>query len=247
MIKKSMLAYLKIEKILFFREPLQVIFSFFFPPIMFTIFASVFFGKIADSEQYFNKYIPGYFTTIIYIVAMFMVGHKMIVDKEKGIYKRLKVTPFNVKDVYVAMVIRTFLLCIIGSIEILTIAKFVFSAKLTSSWSQFLLAFLIGNVSAVAMGFFIFSICKTSKQAISLIIISFYPFMMLGDNAFPLSLMPDYIQKIAPIMNPIYHLNMILRASWKGELFKEYISLIYVLMTIIILFLISYKYSKNEY
>jgi ABC-type multidrug transport system permease subunit len=66
---------------------------------MFAIFASVFSGNLEGSEEYFEVYIPGYFTTVIYIVSMFMIGYQMVDDKEEGIYKRLKVTPFDIKDI----------------------------------------------------------------------------------------------------------------------------------------------------
>lgn len=242
---RLILAYLKIETKLFFREPLQIIFTFFFPAIMFAIFASVFSGNLSNSEKYFEIYIPGYFTTIIYIVATFIIGYRMVEDKASGIYKRLKVTPFTMKDIYKSMIIKSFVLCIIGGTEILILSKYLYNVSLTSHWIQFIIAFMIANVFAVAAGFVIFSLCSTGKQAMSLIIITFYPLMMLGDNAFPLEMMPKFLQKIAPFINPLYHLNQIMRASWNGNLFEKNISLIYILVTIIIFCFISYKYNEN--
>lgn len=242
---KSMKAYLKIEKTLFFREPLQVIFSFFFPAVMFSIFASVFSGNLEGSEEYFNAYIPGYFTTVIYIVSMFMIGYQMVDDKEGGIYKRLQVTPFDIKDIYKAMVIKSFALCTIGGIEILLLAKFVFGADLTTHWIQFAIAYVVGNILAVASGFTVFVLCKTSKQAITAIIITFYPLIMLGDNTFPLEMMPEFIRKIAPIIDPLYHLNRLFRSAWTGNLFSAGISTLYIIATILILGFITYKYDKT--
>lgn len=242
--KKSMKAYLKIESLLFFREPLQVLFSFVFPSVMFMFFASAFSGKLENSETYFEIYIPGYFSTIIYIVSMFMIGYQMVSDKENGIYKRLRLTPFTLKSIYKAMIIKSIILCTIAGIEILIIAKFIYHVSLTIYWGQFLLAYMIGNIIAVASGFTIFTLCKNSKQAITAIIITFYPLMMLGDNAFPLSMLPDIIQKIAPIINPLYHLNRILRGAWIGNIFNELVSILYVTITIVILCYISFKYDK---
>ena len=242
--ERTMKSYLKIETKMFVREPLQVIFSFFFPAVMFSIFASVFSGNLEGSEEYFNSYIPGYFTTVIYIVSMFKIGYQMVDDKEAGIYKRLKATPFDLKAIYKAMIIKSVVLCTIGAMEILLLAKFVYGASLTDHWGQFLIAFIIGNVMAVASGFAIFSLCKTSKQAITVIIITFYPLMMLGDNTFPLNMMPDILQKIAPIINPLFHLNRILRGAWMGSMQMEVISVVYIIATIVILCFISYRYDK---
>ncbi|VWL84964.1 ABC transporter permease [Oceanivirga miroungae] len=242
---KSILAYLKIEIKLFFREPLQIVFSFFFPAVMFAIFASVFSGNLSNSKDYFAVYIPGYFTTVIYIVATFMIGYRMVEDKASGIYKRLKVTPFSMKDIYKSMIIKSFILCTIGVIEILILSKYLYKVSLTSYWIQFIISFIIANIFAVAAGFVIFSLCSNGKQAMSLIIITFYPLMMLGDNAFPLKMMPIFLQKIAPIINPLYHLNQIMRASWKGNLFETKTSLIYITITILLFCYISYKYDRN--
>lgn len=242
--EKSMKSYLKIESLMFIREPLQVIFSFFFPAVMFSIFASVFSGNLEGSEAYFDSYIPGYFTTVIYIVSMFMIGYQMVDDKEAGIYKRLKATPFDLKSIYKAMIVKSIFLCTVGALEILVLSKWVYGANLTTHWGQFLLAFVIGNVLAVASGFTVFALCKTSKQAITVIIITFYPLMMLGDNTFPLSMMPDAIQKIAPIINPLYHLNRILRGAWAGDIQQEVVSIVYVIVTILVLCIISYRYDR---
>jgi len=242
--KKSMKAYLKIESLLFFREPLQIIFSFFFPAAMFAIFASVFSGNLEGAEEYFEVYIPGYFTTVIYIVSMFMIGYQMVDDKEEGIYKRLKVTPFDIKDIYKAMIIKSFVLCTVGGVEILLLSKYVYQVTLTSHWGQFGLAYVIGNVVAVASGFTIFVICKSSKQAITMIIITFYPLVMLGDNTFPLEMMPSFLQKIAPVVNPLYHLNQLFRGAWVGTMFDEKISIFYIIATIAVLCCVGYRYDK---
>lgn len=243
--KKSMKAYLKIESLLFFREPLQVLFSFVFPAVMFIFFASAFSGNLEGSEEYFQVYIPGYFTTVIYIVSMFMIGYQMVVDKEAGIYKRLKATPFQLKSIYKAMMIKSMILCTIGGAEILLVAKFMYDVNLTVYWIQFFVAYLIGNIVAVASGFTIFALCNNAKQAITVIIITFYPLMMLGDNAFPLSMLPSTVQKIAPIIDPLYHLNRIFRGAWAGNLLHEGISILYVVSTVLILCFISFRYDKS--
>ena len=68
--------------------------------------------------------------------------------------------------------------------------------------------------------------------------------MMLGDNTFPLNMMPDILQKIAPIINPLFHLNRILRGAWMGSMQMEVISVVYIIATIVILCFISYRYDK---
>lgn len=241
--EKSLKAYLKIETLLFFREPLQVVFSFLFPAAMFSIFASVFSGE--GAKEYFEAYIPGYFSSIIYIVSMFLIGYPMVADKENGVYNRLKATPFPLGLIYKAMVIKALILCIIGGAEILLLAKFAFGASLTNHWLQVLFGFIVGNVSAVAAGFAIFSLCKTAKQALTVILISFYPCVMLADNTFPLSMMPEVLRKMAPIINPLYHLNRILCGAWTGRLMEEAVSILYVSVTIVILCFISYRYERS--
>ncbi|MBR5636662.1 MAG: ABC transporter permease [Pseudobutyrivibrio sp.] len=241
---KTMKAYLKLESLLFFREPLQVVFSFFFPAVMFSIFASVFSGNLEGSEEYFNAYIPGYFTTIIFIVSMFMVGYQMVADKEDGVYKRLKVTPFDFHDIYRAMFVKTMIICGVAGTEIILLAKFVFGATLTTHWVQFIVAFIFGSILAVVAGFTVFALTTNTKQALTVIILSFYPLVMLGDNTFPLEMMPKTIQVIAPIINPLYHLNRVLRGAWVGEMFNEVVSILYVAAFIVILGLISYHYDK---
>lgn len=242
---KSLKAYLKIEALLFMREPLQIIFSFIFPQMIFMIFASMYGNNQFGNVEYFELYIPGYFTIITFIISMFMVGYQMVIDKENGVYKRLKATPFTLGTIYQAMIYKTVVLCTVGGIEIILIAKFVYGAKLSSHWGQFLLAFFMGNMLAVAAGFIIFSLCRTSKQAVTVIIILFYPCVMLGDSTFPLSMMPQFVQKMAPVINPLYHLNRVMRGGWNGSILEEMKSMVYVIVVILLLGVVVYRYDRT--
>lgn len=222
MIKDGEVVYLRkqlaVEIKSFFREPIYVFFSLLLPVISFTLFASMYSGNSYGEFDYFQKYIPGFLTIILYSSGMFTVGLQIVSDKELGIYRRLRATPVKISNIIFVSMLKGYFVIFIALMEIVFISKGVYKAELTSYPIQFIITFFFATSVVLLIGFTLAILCKTMKTSLVILMVTFYPMFFLADATIPLSIMPKVFEKIAIIINPFYHVNNVIRMGWMGEL-----------------------------
>ncbi|MFD2445278.1 ABC transporter permease [Bacillus sp. CGMCC 1.16607] len=217
---QSVLAHTKMELKLFFRETLALLFTFIVPAISFIVFGMMFKTNSYDGLDYFQAYIPSMIAIIIFTTAFFSMGLQVVIDREKGVYKRLKGTPLNQNAIFTATIIKGFFAIYVGAIEILLIAKFGFESRLTEHPLQFFIALTFCSVTFFSIGFIVSSLAKRMQTALGIAMIAMYPMMFLSGATIPLETLPDILQKTAVIVPLTYVVN-VLRDGWNGTLFTS--------------------------
>lgn len=132
-----------IELKIYLRQPLYILFSLIMPVASF-----VFFGKLYSSNDYggvdfFSLYIPGFCMLILFATSVFNVGNQIISDKEKGIYRRIAVTPIKISRFIGVILLKAGLLAIIGFLLIILVAIYMFNIEFGIEKISFLLAYII--------------------------------------------------------------------------------------------------------
>ena len=216
----SIIAHTKIELKLYFRETLAILFTLIVPAASFIVLGFMFQSQSYDGLDYFQAYIPSMLAIIIFTTAFFSMGLQIVIDREKGVYKRLKGTPIHRNAIFTATIIKGFFAIYIGTIEILLIAKFVFSANLTNHLLEFFLALTLCSVSFFAIGFVISSLVKRMQTALGIAMVAMYPMLFLSGATLPLNVLPNVLQTIAKFIPLTYVVNL-LRDGWNGTLFTS--------------------------
>ncbi|MFT4416688.1 ABC transporter permease [Fredinandcohnia humi] len=215
---QSVLTHTKMEMKLFFRETLALLFTFIVPAVSFVVFGLMFDTNTYNGLNYFQAYIPSMIGIIIFTTAFFSMGLQIVIDREKGVYKRLKGTPINQNAIFIATILKGFIAIYVGAIEILLIAKFGFGSSLTEHPLEFFVALTLCSVTFFAIGFIVSSVTKRMQTALGVAMISMYPMMFLSGATLPLEAYPEILQKIAVIVPLTYVVN-VLRGGWNGTLF----------------------------
>lgn len=215
---QSVIAHTKMELKLFFRETLAVLFTLIVPAASFVIFGMMFKSQSYDGLDFFQAYIPSMLAIIIFTTAFFSLGLQIVIDREKGVYKRLKGTPINQNAIFTATIIKGFFAIYLGTIEILLIAKLGFDSALTKHPLQFFLALTLCAVTFFALGFVISSLAKRMQTALGIAMVSMYPMLFLSGATLPLNVFPEFLQKLAAIIPLTYVVN-VLRYGWNGTMF----------------------------
>jgi ABC-2 type transport system permease protein len=215
---QTVLVHTKMEMKLFFRETLALLFTFIVPAVSFVVFGMMFKSDSYDGLDYFQAYIPSMIAIIIFTTAFFSMGLQVVIDREKGVYKRLKGTPLNQKAIFTATIIKGFFAIYVGAIEILLIAKFGFGAGITEHPLQFFIALTFCSITFFSIGFIVSSLAKRMQTALGIAMIAMYPMMFLSGATIPLEAFPEILQKFAVIVPLTYVVN-VLRDGWNGSLF----------------------------
>ncbi|KGR79907.1 ABC transporter permease [Ureibacillus manganicus] len=243
---QSILTHTKMEMKLFFRETLALLFTFIVPAVSFVVFAIMFKGtSYKGGLDYFQAYIPSMIAIIIFTTAFFSMGLQVVIDREKGVYKRLKGTPLNQRAIFTATIIKGFFAIYIGAIEILLIAKFGFSTDLTGHALQFFLALTFCSVTFFSIGFIVSSLAKRMNTALGIALIAMYPMMFLSGATIPIEAFPEILQNVSHIVPLTYVVN-VLRDGWNGTLFTTdaLVDIAILVGILIISTIISMRYFK---
>nr|WP_232970652.1 ABC transporter permease [Lactobacillus johnsonii] len=124
------LEQLKIEFKVYLRQPLYLIFSVFMPLISFAIFGSIYGHMNYGNVDFFSQYIPSFCVIILFSSSVYNVGNQVVSDKEKGIYKRLRVTPIKLWKIILALVLKAMIISMISYILIILFAVFYFKISM---------------------------------------------------------------------------------------------------------------------
>lgn len=242
---QSVFIQTKVEMKLFFRETLPLLFTFIVPAISYVVFGLMFQANSYDGLDYFQAYIPSMIAIIIFTTSFFSMGLQIVIDREKGVYKRLKGTPLNQSAIFTATVIKGFFAIYVGVVEILLISKFGFGTRLTEHPFEFFLALLFSSVTFFSIGFIVSSLAKRMQTALGIAMVLMYPMMFLSGATIPLEAYPDVLQKLSVIVPLTYVVN-VLRDGWNGTLFtSDSLIDIFVLAGILLVStMISIKYFR---
>jgi ABC-2 type transport system permease protein len=217
---KALLAHTRIEVTLLFREVIAVFFNFLLPGVAFVIMGKIFGDETYSTGTYFETYIPAMIGIIIFATSFFSVGLQLVIDREKGVYKRLKGTPINPFHVLISLLAKGFISIYVGTIEIVILAKLVFDVDLTSTLFQFLLAVSWATLAFLGFGFLMVSLSRRMQTALAFGFICMYPMMFLSGAFFPLDMLSDFWKDVAHF-NPLFYAIELMQLGWKGDLFTQ--------------------------
>lgn len=219
---KQLKAYLLLDCKLFMREPMVMFFAFVFPAFMYLVFGYLFRNMTYGDAQvgYYDQYTASFMGIILLNVALFNIGPGLAIYKERGFFRRLVLTPLHMNVVYSATTIRSFLLFLGGTAEIMLIGWLVFGKVPPDNFEQILLGLTVSAFTLFSFGFLFGAFFKTSGAAFGASIIVFQIMLMLSGAGVPLEQFPELVQQLCNLVL-MKHVVDLLRLSWQGELFSS--------------------------
>lgn len=217
---QSMYMHTKMELRLLSRDIIGLFFVFIMPAVCFYFFGKLFETQHAEDVQYFNQYIPGMIGVVLFTVGFFIVGLQAVIDREKGVYKRLKGTPVRSVLIFQAMVIKGLLAVVIGAVEILVIGRLGLNAPLKVNVMQFLLSMLLATSAFIAVGFLVASFFNRFHSAMAIGFVLLYPMLFLSGATIPIDSLPASLKTVSFFI-PLRYAIHLLQNGWTGQLFTS--------------------------
>ena len=112
----TLVGQIKLETKLFLRDKRSLFMTFAFPVIMILIFGSVFSGQTWSGLPAINYLLPGIIVMALMMVTMNNNAVKIAGDREKGIYRRLSLTPLKRQTLLNGQIIVRYLIVIASTL-----------------------------------------------------------------------------------------------------------------------------------
>lgn len=160
--------------------------------------------------RYIDYLVPGILAMNTMFSGIFSIAVVMTTMRQKGILRRLKVTPVSKSAILAALITTRMAIIFVSMALILAIGVLAFGVELQGNLMLLILLVVIGSLSFTTFGFAVSAYAKTVESAEAIANTVAMPMMFLGDVFLPVANMPTFIQPVAAAL-PLSFLGKALR------------------------------------
>ncbi|HEX21541.1 MAG TPA: ABC transporter permease, partial [Actinobacteria bacterium] len=160
--------------------------------------------------RYIDFLVPGIIALTIMNSALFGLGGTVVSYRERGILRRLKVTPQPLSGFIAAQITNQLLFAILRAALLILVAMLLFDVVVVGSLVALAIVVIIGSLAFTTIAFFVASFAKTRETSDTLSNIISMPMMFLGGVFFPVDSVPKWIRPLVELM-PLKYLGDAMR------------------------------------
>ena len=246
---RTLVKYTWTEIKLFLREPIGAFFTLIFPLMMLFLFGTIY-GN--EPSPYFNGYgsvdvsVPAYTAMIIGTTGIMGLTITMATYRDKGILRRLRITPLRPQVILFAQVVVIFMMTAVGMLLLILAGKLVYNMRFDGNALNVALAFILGSLSFFSLGFVLASVMPNARTAQVVGMSIFYPMLFLSGAGLPLEILPEGVRNFSKFI-PLTHVVTLLRGLWIGDPWNQHQTEVIVLLGLLVVgVLVSAKTFRWE-
>ena len=149
----------------------------------------------AESIDYVDLLVPGLLAMAIAQSAAFGVAFSLVAWRQKGMLRRLRLTPLPLREFATARVIFHLTIALVQAVILLTVGRIFFGVHLVGNALALVPLILVGGVTFIALGMCIGGRVNTEDATAALSNLIVLPMTFLGGVFFPLDAAPAPIQR----------------------------------------------------
>ncbi len=146
--------------------------------------------------RYIDFLVPGIIAMTLMNSAMFGLGGTIVNYRERGILRRLKVTPQPLTMFLAAQITNQLVFSILRAILLVGAAWAFFDVNVLGSYFALLVVVIIGSLTFVTIAFAVASFAKNREISDTISNIVTMPMMFLGGVFFPVETAPAWIRPV---------------------------------------------------
>jgi ABC-2 type transport system permease protein len=197
--------------------------------------------------RYIDYLVPGILAMNIMFSGVFNLAVVMTSMRQKGILRRLKVTPVSKSAILAALITTRMIIIFVSMFLILAVGVLLFGVEFQGNFAVLILLVIIGSLAFTTFGFAVSAYAKTVESAEAIANVVAMPMMFMGDVFLPVANMPAFIQPVAAAL-PLSYLGKAMRevALNGGGLVEVAVPILAVVVYGLVGFLIAIKLFKWE-
>ena len=158
----------------------------------------------AQSLDYVDLLVPGLLAMAIAQSAAFGVAFSLVAWRQKGMLRRLRLTPLPLVEFATARIIFHLMIALVQAAILLTIGRVLFGVHLVGNVVALIPLILLGGVAFIALGMCIGGRANSEDATAALSNLIVLPMTFLGGVFFPLSAAPAPVRVIAHFLPLTY-------------------------------------------
>lgn len=191
-----------VESKLFFRDPTAAIMTFALPIGLLVIFGSIGMGE--ESESGGDGISEAFLPVMALSLSVAMLGFSILPTilatyREKGVLRRLSVTPVSPMNVLSAQLLVNLAAAVIAAAVVLVLGAAVYDLGGPGDVLAFGVAFVLMTAAIFAVGLLVAALAPTGKSATSIGMLLFFPSMFFAGVWTPGDLMPEWAKPVRDV------------------------------------------------
>jgi ABC-2 type transport system permease protein len=160
--------------------------------------------------RYVDFIVPGVLALTLMTSGMFGLSIAFVNYREKGILRRIKVSPLPLRRFIGSELVSALIMTLIQAVILLLVGWAVFRIHINGNWLYIAFVVILGAACFLAGGFLVASIARTQKTAEMATNAITFPMMFLSGVFVPLTVLPPFLVVVAKFL-PLYYVGDALR------------------------------------
>ncbi len=204
----------------FLREPMAVFFGLVFPALLLIVIGTVFPGATEPNADLGGMSLVQIYAPVSIVLGLATVALSILpaaigADRERGILRRMSTTPVHPRALVAAHLTVQLVAVTCATVAAVLLGMLVFDIPFPESPGWFIVAFVLGAVSLLALGLLAGALVPTASSGQGIGMILYFPMLFFAGVYIPLQVMPQGVQTISSY-TPAGAAARALSDSWAG-------------------------------
>ncbi|MBV1849447.1 ABC transporter permease [Catellatospora tritici] len=193
----------RMEARLFLRDPAAVIFGILLTPLILVILGSIPGFRQADpalgGHRVIDLYVPILIAMALGMIALNMLPAQLVTYRERGVLRRLSVTPARPRDLLAAQLLVHLVLMAFGTAVLLALGRLAFGVALPDDLVAFTVALVLSAAALFGIGLLVAAAVPGVKVAQGIGSVLFFPILFFGGLWVPREVMPSGLRHVSDL------------------------------------------------
>src|SRR5215207_2470414 len=167
--------------------------------------------------SYMDFLLPGILAMSIMNSGVIGLSTSFVTFRERGILRRIKITPFPLASFVSARVISQLIIAVPQALILYLISHFLFGVDIQGSILLVILSIFIGSLAFLAIGFAISSIAPNTETAASYSNLITFPMLFLSGVFFDIDSAPGWLAPITKVLPLRYLVDALREVMTRGK------------------------------
>lgn len=149
---------------------------------------------------FMDFFVPGILAMSIMNSGVIGLSTAFTSFREKGILRRIKVTPFALWKFILARVVAQMLIILVDCVILVVVAKLVWGLTIRGNWLLSIGIVILGSLTFLAIGYAISSFARNTEAAASYANLITFPMLFLSGVFFAVDSLPGWLKPVLDVL-----------------------------------------------
>ena len=197
--------------------------------------------------SFIDFFVPGILAMSLMNSGVIGLSTAFVTYREKGILRRIKVTPFSLTSFILARIVTTLIVAVLQAVVLVGLGVAIYGMTLRGNPLLILLTIMIGGLAFLSIGFALSGMARNTETAASYANLVTFPMLFLSGTFFAIDSLPTWLQGITRILPLRYLVDALREPMMRGNgIDSTWVDLLVLLGVFVVAMAVAVRFFKWE-